>query len=546
MLMGLALSAAITVMAIPPSPVWISELEAAGDTATINRIYKRYNARIEEHAQEKMLRMPAQTTDVGEAYLHEKGVVILVNFADLAFEDTRERMDSMLNSDNYVRDYSYRYAGTTYKVTAEGSARQYFIDQSNGAFQPQFDTYGPFTLSREQAYYGQNDLRGNDKNVDALVKEACQLAAADGLDFSKYDDNNDGYVDWVIIFYAGMGEADGGGDNCIWPHNYHYTYYNKGNLTLNGKRIDTYACFNEINATSKKLNGIGTVCHEFCHVMGLPDLYATNSSKHKTMGYWDVLDAGPYNNNGETPPAFSAYERFFFGWMKPDILNAPRSVVLPELQESNKAYMITESGMTNFNGTSPDPKEFYLIENRQKVGWDKYLPGHGMLLTKVNYVRNNWVYNSVNNAAAAMGVDIIEADGKAPSGNASGNRGKQGDAFPYGFFDKVANEYVYEADSYTPYENFPITKIRETDDQITFDFMGGSDWIGSQALEAANTGTIVYSEIIGIYDMNGNKVCDGEDFPITELTPGLYIVLCYTGDNTDRRKYKGIKMYIKE
>ena len=138
-----------------------------------------------------------------------RGLVILVNFADLAFETSKAEMDSMLTGQDYQRHYSYTYRGKTYNIQSQGSARQYFYDSSNGAYNPQFDVIGPVTLSKAYSYYGKNDMNGSDMNPQLMTKEACELAV-DSVDFANYDNNNDGYVDFVFVIYAGYGEADGG------------------------------------------------------------------------------------------------------------------------------------------------------------------------------------------------------------------------------------------------------------------------------------------------------------------------------------------------
>jgi M6 family metalloprotease-like protein len=195
-------------------------------------------------------------------------------------------------------------------VKSSGSARQYFHDTSWGQYNPQFDVVGPYTLSQSYAYYGKN----NDANVGEMIRDACKMADEDGVDFTQYDNDNDGKVDFVYVLYAGYGEADGGPANTVWPHNYDLRYTGV-TCNVDGKTVRNYACSNEISYYSKLYNGIGTFCHEFSHVLGLPDLYETNQTPKglHTLLDWDILDYGPYNNDGNTPPAYSAYERFYMG-----------------------------------------------------------------------------------------------------------------------------------------------------------------------------------------------------------------------------------------
>jgi hypothetical protein len=136
------------------------------------------------------------------------------------------------------------------------------------------------------------------------------------------------------------------------------------------------------------------------------------------------MDEGAYNNNGRTPPAYSAYDRFYLNWLRPTEIKTPNQYTLDTLITSNKAYIITQNGNHNLNGANPNPVEFFTLENRQKVGWDTYLPGHGMLITRIFYNPTTWANNKPNNDIYAMGVDIMEADGIAS------NATKSGDPFP--------------------------------------------------------------------------------------------------------------------
>ena len=428
-----------------------------------------------------------------------RGLIILVGYSDKSFSTDRAEIDSMINGLNYSRSYTYRddYDYTTVNVTASGSARQYFIDQSMGDYKPHFDIAGPYTLSKQLSYYGRNSSNGDDANADKLIIEACEKADADGIDFSLYDNNKDGEIDFVFVIYAGYGEADGGASNTIWPHA--FWIYDGYGITKNfdGKRLNTYACSNEINYSSNKHNGIGTFCHEFSHVLGLPDLYVTqSSSEHKTMGCWDILDAGPYNNDGNTPPAYSAYERFFVGWMTPDILYNNGNYSLDDIKSSNRAFIITSTGNSNLIGNDPNPTTFYMLENRQKTGWDKDLPGHGMLITKIQYNYNTWYNNIPNDDPNNMGVDIIEADGN--SANKYSN-GKAKDAFPAG------------AVTYQPFAGMSIDDITETSRIINFNFSNSASAVDEVTTSDGTTVKMLKNGMIYIirnnhrYDLMGRE-----------------------------------------
>ena len=433
-----------------------------------------------------------------------RGLVILVNFADVAFETEKAEMDSMLTGENYTRNYSYTYRGKTYRINSQGSARQYFKDASNGQYNPQFDVIGPVTISNNMSYYGKNDSYGNDMYPDKMVSEACKLADTQfHVDFTKYDNDNDGYVDFVCVVYAGYGAADGGGDNTIWPHSWNLLAAGT-QCKVDGKTVDLYACGNELDFYSKKHTGIGTFCHEFSHVLGLPDLYVTNNASHTTVNEWDIMDYGPYNNDGNTPPTFSAYERFFMGWLQPRLITEPENVVLKDLKESNEALLISSTDEHNLVGNDPNPTTFYLVENRQQEGWDKPLPGHGMMLTKIQYSYSKWNQNTVNNTKNKMGVDLIEADGK------TSDYGKTTDLFPAG-----ASQYLGIADH-------AIEAIEEVDGVIKFKYKGGVENPGTTV-----ENTVAKEEVIAIYNILGQKQTTTK---LEELSRGTYVIMTTAGN----------------
>ena len=475
--------------------------------------YKVTKALSSEEVRAKQMAAPSRVAQAQKVAsplnIAPRGLVILVNFQDVTFETSKAEMDSMLTGKNYTRDYSYNYNGKNYVVSSEGSAWKYFYDSSNGHYDPQFDVVGPVMVSKNMAYYGKN-VNDFDAAPWTMVKEACQLVD-DSVDFQQYDNDHDGYVDFVYVIYAGYGEADGGDKNTIWPHSY---WLLDAGITckMDGKYVDLYACGNEMDSYTDHHTGIGTFCHEFSHVLGLPDLYETTGyGTHKTIGAWSILDYGPYSNDGNTPPAYSAYERFFMGWLIPRLIVDAENVELEELQKSNSALLISSSDQHNLIGNDPKPTTFYMLENRQQVGWDEYLPGHGMMLTKVQFSSNTWLDNSVNNNAKKMGVDLIEADGKTPNSRQSGYDGKPGDLFPAG-----ATEYLGITDH-------SIEQVLEKDGVIYFKYKGG--------LDDPNFGTkvedVVTTQVLAIYNILGQKQTTVD---VESLPRGTYVVVTATGN----------------
>jgi len=334
----------------------------------------------------------------------KKGLVILVNFTDKAFSYPKENFVNMLNQQGYSAN------------SATGSARDYFTVSSNGIFTPEFDVFGPVTLSQNMAYYGADvGGVGNDANPKQMIMEAVALVAALVPNFDEYDTNGNGAIDNVFVYYAGHNQAEGGGANTIWPHRSYIT----NSAQYHGKYIRDYACSSELRGSGGNVMcGIGTFCHEFSHVLGLPDFYDTQNSNNYTIGYWSIMASGAYTNNGRTPPSFLAMERFFLGYLTPEILVDSARYTLEPIVTNNTAYMIAPPNDShNLDGSNPMPREFFLLENRQQIDWDTYsysTPGgslgKGLLITRVNFSPSAWSNNTVN-VNGVLGFKVIEANG---------------------------------------------------------------------------------------------------------------------------------------
>lgn len=343
---------------------------------------------------------------------YQKSLVILVEFPDVRFtiDNPQEHYEKMLNGDTFS-DY-----GST------GSARQYFLENSGNKFDISFDIIGPVLLDKNSDYYGENDYWGEDKRAYEVVIDACNKLAQENFDFSIYDKNDDGEIDNVYVFYAGYGEADGGGPSTIWPHSWEMTDAGV-HIEYNGLKLNHYACSNELQyyPDSRFMpDGIGTFCHEFCHVMGLPDIYSTIGGGAFTPESWTLLDSGSYNNLSRTPPYLSSFERYAFNWLEPNDITLADIVTLRPIGESNEAYIIH----------TDKANEYFILENRQQRGWDEFLPHHGMLVWHIDYNETVWNKNTVNVNPRHQYVDIVEADG-IPS-----NWTRDGDVFP-GLYEKT-------------------------------------------------------------------------------------------------------------
>ena len=367
-----------------------------------------------------------------------KSIVILVNFSDLQFQYTREDFERMLNQSGY------------HENDGIGSARDYFIACSDSIFRPQFDCYGPVNLSKGYAYY--------DDHASQMIVEACHKVADElGVDFTQYDTNDDGRIDNVFVYYAGHNEAEGASSKTIWPHRSVVS----GSERVNGKLIYDYACTSELRGSAGNgMCGIGTFCHEFGHVLGLPDYYDT-SYTYYTLGSWDIMCSGSYNGNGKTPPTYSAGERFQLGWITPVQLKDAGVYTLEPLTNGKHPVYLLAATDHNLSWEDASPNEYWLLENRQHVGWEAAptcLPGTGMLIWHVDYNASSWGSNTPNNYMP-LRYDIEEAGGV---------RGYAADSDPYPGSKNIITFTPVLHDG-TLIEQ-PITGIVEDGQEISFMF----------------------------------------------------------------------------
>lgn len=319
---------------------------------------------------------------------HRKALVLLVEFPDVPFtEGTRERFNNLLNGRNYSFD-----GGT-------GSAWQYYYDNSNGMFDPDFVVLGPYRLAHPRSYYTAND----DRLAYEMVVEACQQADP-GIDFSQYAANGEAYG--LFAFYSGGAESDGSDPDGVWPH----SFYISGNVMVDGVRLGTYACTSELRSRGNGgvgLAAIGTFCHEFGHMMGWPDLYDTDyqvNGQAEGLGSYSLMASGSYNNDGNTPPALGILERWMMGWAEPKIMETSGSYELKPVNQGD-GYLLP----------TPVDNDYFLLECRGMglTVWDtpQYLAAgypniqsdeSGLMVYHIDYtVSAPWIIQNNLNAYAA-------------------------------------------------------------------------------------------------------------------------------------------------
>lgn len=412
-------------------------------------------------------KMPArralQNKDTSIFQGEKKGLIILVEFTGKSFAQSHDQAlyDRIINERGYNEG------------NFVGSVRDYFIDQSYGKFDLSFDVVGPVRMPKNYSYYGKdNGDEGNDSHPGEMVATACQMVDEE-VDFTRYDWDGDGVVEEVYVLYAGRGQADYYDRNTIWPHMYALSASDYGKpLELDGMMIDVYACSNEIQGNGS-INGVGTFCHEFSHCMGFPDMYDTGDSGNFGMGAFDLMDSGPYNGDGFCPPGYSSYERWECGWLEPtELVNDTIVEDMLPVNEGGEAFII-------YNKAHPD--ECYILENRQKTGWDRYLPGRGMLILYCDYDPILWAYNMPNSFTPYYDITndhqrltLFHADNKIDSG---WNDTQSGDPYPSKGNNIFSNTSVPAATLWHPnvdgskYMNIEVSQItRNNDGTMSFVF----------------------------------------------------------------------------
>lgn len=453
----------------------------------------------------------------------KKGLVVLVDFKNKKFADGHdlEYYKNVING----KDFSDEEEGYV------GSVRDYFLAQSNGQFELDFDVVGPVTMSKNYGYYGNDGAYQKDEKVYEMIKEACD-GIQDKVNLKDYDWDGDGEADQVFFLYAGLGQASGGSASTVWPHESELRYWPCGVLSYSTGKINTYACANELQpetqGSSRYISaGIGTICHEFSHCLGFADMYDTTGGGGYGMSVFDVMDQGSYNGNGFVPCNYTAFERIYAGWVEAIELIDPATVKdMKSVSDYGRPFI-----MYNYKNTN----EYFLMENRQNTGWDKGLYGsNGLLIVHVNYVPSRWANNSVNSSAEKIQCcTVVNADGSRENTQYS----LQGDLYPYEvkgvtMNDEFTDESEPAAKLYTKNSDnsyalgIPITNIKRSKGSISFLVCGG------------DANNVIDNTFNGVVDgINGvtvaNKAADNRIYSIdgrylgtdaSALGKGIYVV----------------------
>ena len=439
-----------------------------------------------------------------------KALVIMVEFSDRKFIFGKDDIDNMFNGSGYDDTSGYHNYS---------SLAQYMEDCSFGQYRPQFDVAGPYTLGNTVAYYGANN-GGKDSNFSKMMTEACTLADAD-VDFSDYDSDGDGYADLVYVVYAGYGENWGGSSSdYLWPKS------GVGSFgTYDGVKVYRYGISQELagyetltdSDGNPMFNGIGVLCHEFCHTLGLCDTYPTVSWKdtslydNQSMEMWDLMDNGGNNYNGYAPTPLTAWQRERLGWMTIETLTDPADVDIEPIDYGGKAYRIA-------NDDDATGNEYYIVEsipNGSGTGWYRRMRGNGMLVTHVDYDETAFSnFNSPNNVQGRPRLTLLPADGILMSSYRIALEDTcslyisykeyyadmAGDTYPGTSAVTALTDY----NAYTGTVDKPITDIMQDGWKISFKFRGGAPVDG---IDGVNTTEEQSTQ--PVYNLAGQRVSAG-------------------------------------
>ena len=446
---------------MPPSPKLIEKLKAEGKLETL---YKKLAAQKQKHANKNtpqidqpapLARHPlsSETNPVPAAFVGTvKALVLAADFSDNTATMSADAINNILFGNGSSLTNFYKAA----------SFNQLFVLGTVAGWIRAPQTY---------AYYvdGQYGSGYYPKNSQGLVTDVC-LAVDSILNFANYDGNHDGFVDALFLTHAGGG-AEGSGDTTqIWSH----AWSLPSALKLDGVKVYSYSVDPEYIYYPGDLT-IGVYCHEVGHVFGLPDLYDYDYDANG-IGSWSLMAAGSWNgNNGDQPAMPDAWCKTYLGWIRPTVIKSDLyNVMVPNAENNPKVFKLWT------NGTASN--EYFLVENRQKIGFDGSLPGWGMLIYHVddNQSTNDNQYYPGHTGYGNYHVALEQADGQYMLDQSYYNRGDKGDPFP----GSKSNRNFYS--NTTPDSNaysgattkVGVVKISNSNSTMTASFLVGNTGSG--------------------------------------------------------------------
>ncbi|MDZ4840261.1 MAG: M6 family metalloprotease domain-containing protein [Bacteroidota bacterium] len=333
-------------------------------------------------------------------------LVLLVRYKDEVVTYDQSKFKDLLNKPNY---------------NGTGSFRDYYLAASKGKLDINIDVIDWVVSDSNSSYYANNStgaLPGSQRAFP-LVRGAIDQAEKNGINFKKYDNNGDGSVDGILVVHSGYGAEEGSQLQYMWSHRWELG----GGYAVNydGVNISSYTAIPE--RRNGRMVGIGVICHEFGHLLGLPDLYNVDGTS-EGIGNWCLMSGGGWQNSEASPSGLSAWAKTKLNYSTPKVLNNRGLYSLKPASQDSNIYRINTSNL----------KQYYLLEFRQTKGIDKYLPGKGLAIWKINdsVLFSGEIFNRTNTSKEFPGVMLVQADGKIDldTVKGKGNRGDAGDLFP--------------------------------------------------------------------------------------------------------------------
>lgn len=328
-----------------------------------------------------------------------KAIVILADFSDKVGTTPVAHFDSILSS---CGCYS------------TGSMRDYYLEVSYGSVEFITTVVGWFRLPQPYTYYanGNYGFGGYPMNAQKMAEDAV-WAADSVVDFSEFDNDNDGFVDAYFVVHAGPGAEVTGNVNDIWSH---------ASNTVNIPFVDSVYVWRY--STEPEDGRIGVFSHEAGHaIFGLPDLYDYDYDS-EGVGLWSLMAGGSWNNSGRSPAHMDAYSRIESGFVTPQVITSNQdSVLIPNVTFNPMIYKLWRDG-------SPGT-EYFLVENRLQNGFDSYLPWFGLLIYHVDETtpNNNHQWYPGYTSYGHYKVAVEQSDGLWQMEH-NINAGNHGDPYP--------------------------------------------------------------------------------------------------------------------
>ncbi len=414
----------LSVMSVPARSVALSDevLRAKIESGELDAEVERMRALRAQGWDQPVERLPRDGLALAEKSVTAENIlVILVDFNDRRYDygpvaATPSDFDSLLFSDG---------------LNPTGSMREYYIENSYGNYSIDGTVVGWYTTPHSYADFGY--ITGTIP-VSQLVRGAINQADAE-IDFTQFDNDGDNTVEGIIVIHAGTGREESGKDDEIHSH---MATLNPPEV-VDGMAVISYTMQPEESALTGTMSAIGVFCHEWGHILGLPDLYDIDYTS-KGVARWSVMGSGNYNGLSKKPAHFDAWSKHQLGWLTlQNVVANIDGAEIPAVEHNPVAYRLNKNGILG--------NEYWIVENRHETGFDSDLPGYGLMVYHID--QDKYVTGNTDDWHPFMFVE--QADGKFDL-QYNRNDGDAGDTWPNGvlareFHDKTIPDSKYYGSS---------------------------------------------------------------------------------------------------